>query len=341
MASNTTTPAEEAVSQRSSNSDSRAALFERLVPMLRCLRCKGVVAVHPSGLQCRKCSSVFPITNGVLRFVESQGYAGNFGFEWGKYARTQLDGEISNLSERQFIESTGFSPAELQGKWVLDIGCGMGRFADVASRWGANVVGIDLSLAADVAARNLCSRDNVWICQASVLNLPFLEQSFDYIYSIGVLHHTPDCEQSFKCLPKLLKPGGSIAIWLYSAYVRWYRMSDVYRKLTTKLSPKSLHALCVAIDPLYYIHRGLRWIPGIGSVLSGALSYAVPMNMNPSREWRLLDTFDWYSPVYQSKHTYEEVFRWFEDCGLEDLHVLYRPIAVRGTKPLSHQGCVS
>ena len=178
------------------------------------------------------------------------------------------------------------------------------------------------------------SRDNVWICQASVLNLPFREQSFDYIYSIGVLHHTPDCEQSFKLLPKLLKPGGSIAIWLYSAYVRWYRMSDVYRKFTTKLSPKSLHALCVGDRSALLrasriaIHSGHRFF------LQRNARYAVPMNDNPKREWRLLDTFDWYSPVYQSKHTYEEVFRWFEDCGLEDLHVLYRPIAVRGTKPL-------
>ena len=336
MASNTTAPAQGPESQIIKVKESRAAHFERLLPLLRCLRCKGELALNGNGLQCRTCSTVFPITNGVLRFVESQGYAENFGFEWGKYARTQLDNEISDLSERQFIESTGFSAAELRGKWILDIGCGMGRFAEVASRWGANVVGIDLSLAADVAARNLSSRENVWICQASVLNLPFLEQSFDYIYSIGVLHHTPDCEQSFKCLPKLLKPGGSIAIWLYSAYVRWYRMSDIYRKVTTKLSPKSLHTLCVVFDPLYYVHRGLRRIPGIGSLLSGALAYIVPMNMYPSREARLLDTFDWYSPVYQSKHTYEEVFRWFEDCGLEDLHVLYRPIAVRGTKPLSH-----
>jgi 2-polyprenyl-3-methyl-5-hydroxy-6-metoxy-1,4-benzoquinol methylase len=334
MASNTTISAEEPISQTAGKADSREQHFERLLPMLRCLRCKGDLGIHQGAVQCKSCANIFPITNGVLRFVESQGYAENFGFEWGKYSRTQLDNEVSGLSERQFVESTGFSPAEIKGKWILDIGCGMGRFAEVASRWGANVVAIDLSLAADVAARNLSSRENVWICQASVLNLPFREQSFDYIYSIGVLHHTPDCEQAFKLLPKLLKPGGSIAIWLYSAYVRWYRMSDVYRKFTTKLSPKSLHALCVATDPLYYVHRGLKFIPGIGSFFSGMLAYAFPMNDNPKREWRLLDTFDWYSPVYQSKHTYEEVFRWFEDCGLEDLHVLYRPIAVRGTKPL-------
>ena len=82
--------------------------------MLRCLRCKGDLGLHDNGVQCRNCATIFPVTNGVLRFVESQGYAENFGFEWGKYSRTQLDNEVSNLSERQFVESTGFSPEELQ-----------------------------------------------------------------------------------------------------------------------------------------------------------------------------------------------------------------------------------
>jgi len=303
--------------------------------MLRCVHCGGDLAVESAALRCRRCSAAYPVTDGVLRFVDSEAYAGNFGFEWNKYSRTQLDSEVSNLSERQIREYTGFTPADFEGKWVLDVGCGMGRFAEVASRWGANVVGIDLSRAADVAAKNLASRENVWICQASVLNLPFMERSFDYIYSIGVLHHTPNCEESFKFLTRLLKPGGSVAIWLYSGYNRWYRMSDIYRRFTTKLSPRALHALCVAVDPLYYVHRGLLRVPGVGSTLSGILQYVLPMNLYPSREARLLDMFDWYSPVYQSKHTYEQVFRWFEDCGLTDLRVLRKPISVRGTRPLN------
>ncbi len=53
----------------------------------------------------------------------------------------------------------------------------------------------------------------------------------------------------------------------------------------------------------------------------------------PQWDWRVLDTFDWYSPKYQSKHTYEEVFRWFEGCGLRDLRVLLEPISVQGRKP--------
>ena len=335
MGSNTTAPVQEAVPQTISNQDSRVAHFERLAPMLRCLRCKCELALQNYGFQCRVCSSVFPITNGVLRFVESQGYAENFGFEWGKYSRTQLDNEISNLSERQFLESTGFSPAELKGKWVLDIGCGMGRFAEVASRWGANVVGIDLSLAADVAARNLSARENVWICQASVLNLPFLEQSFDYIYSIGVLHHTPNCEQAVKELPRLLKPGGRLAVWLYSSYNPWYRMSDVYRKVTRRMPQKLLYKLCYGAIPLYGMHQVLRKVPFVGKPTSSLIAWVLPMSFNKDPEWRRLDTFDWYSPWYQSKHSYEEAFRWFESCGMEDLHVAEEPISVNGRRPLA------
>src|SRR5437899_55166 len=116
-------------------------------------------------------------------------------------------------------------------------------FAEIATRWGARVVGIDLSLACEVAAKNLSERQANFF-QADVFKLPFAPESFDYIYSIGVLHHTPDCEQAFKSLPQLLKPGGRIAIWLYSAYNPWYRMSDVYRNWTRRMKPETLHPLC-------------------------------------------------------------------------------------------------
>jgi hypothetical protein len=56
------------------------------------------------------------------------------------------------------------------------------------------------------------------------------------------------------------------------------------------------------------------------------------MSFDSDPDWRILDTFDWYSPWYQSKHTYEEVFRWFESCGIEDLHVAGVPVSVRGRK---------
>ena len=153
------------------------------------------------------------------------------------------------------------------------------------------------------------------------------------IYSLGVLHHTPDCEKAFKQLPGLLKPGGRIAIWLYSAYNPWYRASDFYRRYTRKMSQKSLHRLCKIAVPFYTVDNAIRKVPLIGRLISGTMRMVLPVAQDPDPEWRVLDTFDWYSPWYQSKHTYEEVFRWFESCGLEDLHVANVPISVRGTKP--------
>ena len=110
-------------------------------------------------------------------------------------------------------------------------------------------------------------------------------------------------------LPPLLKPGGRIAIWLYSAYNRWYRFSDLYRKVTRRLPPQLLHKLCYGAVPLYGVHQLLRKIPLVGRPASAALAYVIPMALHRDRNWRVLDTFDWYSPWYQSKHTYEEVFR--------------------------------
>lgn len=305
---------------------------EEVRAILRCLDCQSGLNSGPDGLVCAGCGRQYPLLNGVIRFVGAQEYAGSFGFQWKLYSRTQLDDASSQRSESAFRRRTGFRPEDLKGKLVLDVGCGMGRFAEVATRWGAHVVGIDLSLASEVAAKNLADR-TATIFQADVFKLPFAPGSFDYIYSIGVLHHTPDCEQAFKSLPKLLKPGGRIAIWLYSAYNPWYRMSDVYRKVTRKMAPETLHKFCRLVVPLYSLHQGLKKIPLVGKFTSSALAWAIPMSHNKDATWRVLDTFDWYSPWYQSKHTYEEVFRWFEACGLEDLRVIEQPIAVQGTRP--------
>jgi len=308
------------------------AVAEPVRAILRCLDCQGGLNSDPDGLVCAGCGRRYPLLNGVVRFVGAEEYAGSFGFQWKLYSRTQLDDESTHRSESAFRRRTGFRPEDLEGKLVLDVGCGMGRFAEVATRWGASVVGIDLSLASEVAAKNLAQR-RATIFQADVFKLPFAPASFDYIYSIGVLHHTPDCEQAFKVLPGLLKPGGRIAIWLYSAYNPWYRMSDLYRKATRRMAPETLHRFCRMVVPLYGIHAGLKKIPLLGKPASSALAWVIPMSHDKNAIWRVLDTFDWYSPWYQSKHTYEEVFRWFEECGLENLRVIEQPIAVQGMRP--------
>lgn len=314
------------------STQSYSGLLSRILPILRCPICRSPLQGSDEGVACGGCAHVFPSIGNVIRFVEPSNYANSFGFQWTRFAKTQLDrGEIDQ-SERDFRERTGFTPQDLAGKLVLDVGCGMGRFADIATRWGALVVGVDLSRAAEVAAHNLRDREAVFF-QADVFALPFAPESFDYIYSIGVLHHTPDCERAFKMLPALLKPEGTIAIWLYSGYNKWYRMSDIYRHATSRMSPRLLLGLCQIARPMYHVHRALARVPVVGRPISGALRFLLPTNQATDPTRRVLNTFDWYSPKYQSKHTYEEVFRWFEACGLGSLNVVKQSISVRGTKP--------
>jgi SAM-dependent methyltransferase len=306
-----------------------------LFALLRCPNCRSPLSNSEGGLSCPACGRRFPEVRGVLRFVDEGNYADSFGYQWQRFQRTQLDSAHRNISEVDFAQKTGLKPEDLQGKLILDVGCGMGRFAEVATRWGARVVGIDLSAAAEVAAKNLADREFVAF-QADVFSLPFAPESFDCIYSMGVLHHTPDCEKAVKVLPQYLKPGGTLAVWLYSGYNKWYRFTDQYRKVTHRMSPRVLHSFFrVAVPFFYWLDRGLRVIPVVGKPVAGVVHHVFPVNRHPDAEIRVLDTLDWYSPKYQSKHTYEQVFRWFESCGLESLNVGDVSVGVRGKKPLA------
>ena len=154
--------------------------------------------VETGTLTCVSCDEVYPILRGVPRFVSSDQYVGSFSYEWNRWNRVQLDeANGGNESETTFAEKSGFRPEELRGKLVLDVGCGAGRFLDVASRWGARAVGVDLSFAVEASHKNLGQRPNVAVIQADVFRLPFRTQTFDAIFSLGVLHHSRDTREAF------------------------------------------------------------------------------------------------------------------------------------------------
>jgi SAM-dependent methyltransferase len=316
----------------------RSTIKPDIASLLCCPACRSLLVQRDEGFWCSKCGKVFPSIRGVLRFVDDQNYADSFGYQWHAFSTTQL---LPDYAESNFRRKTGLRLEELKGKVVLDIGCGMGRFAEVATRWGATVIGIDLSSAVEMAARNLEDR-NFLALQADVMALPFAPESFDCIYSIGVLHHTPDAEKAFKNLPQYLKPGGSLAVWLYSGYNKWYRFSDQYRKITHRIPIRRLHAILRILVPVFYwLDYGLRAIPVVGNLLAGIVQYVFPISLVRNPEVRILDTLDWYSPKYQSKHTYEEVFRWFESCGLESLSVAEVSIGVSGKRPVRNSAIPS
>ena len=256
----------------------QSPLSADLQAILRCLSCGSKLdSDQAGGYVCPACKRAYPNVNGIARFVDAQHYAASFGFQWHRYQKTQLDHDELRESDANFLMKTALRPEDLKGKLVLDVGCGMGRFAEVATRWGARVVGIDLSAAAEVAAKNLADRDFVAF-QADVFALPFAPESFDIIYSIGVLHHTPDCEAAVKALDKYLKPGGLLVVWLYSGYNKWYRFSDFWRRYTHKMKPRdsARHPESRGARSSTTCSRCLKKFPLVGRPVAGLIHHVFP-----------------------------------------------------------------
>ena len=84
-------------------------LADRVLEILRCLTCKGTLLQRETGLVCAECGRQYPVVKGVVRFVDTQHYAGSFGFQWLTFRDTQLDTETSRRSEADFRRRTGYS----------------------------------------------------------------------------------------------------------------------------------------------------------------------------------------------------------------------------------------
>ena len=155
-------------------------------------------------LTCAGCSTSFPIESGIPRFVPRDNYASSFGYQWTTFKFVQIDSRSGlPLSERRWYAETGWTKDWLDKKWVLDVGCGAGRFLDVASKAGCDVVGVDISQAIDAAAVTMKGRPNVHLVQASIYELPFRSGAFDGCYCIGVIQHTPAPEEDASQLPSI------------------------------------------------------------------------------------------------------------------------------------------
>jgi uncharacterized protein YbaR (Trm112 family) len=307
----------------------------RLLDLLVCPACKGELVLRAEGpaagdvetgtLTCSACGAAYPIVRGIPRFVGQDAYAESFGDEWHRFRTVQLDSANGTTESADgFALKTGLGPGDVRGRLVLDAGVGAGRYTEVMARWGAEVVGVDLTRAVDAAAENLRALPTAHLVQADIFALPFRDETFDIAYSIGVLHHTPDTAAAFRRVAAMVKKGGQLAVYVYQAAGLARYFSDALRVITTRLPRPLVYYVSAVAIPLSFLHR----LPVVGRLSQTLL----PTNTHPDWRWRWLDTFDWYTPRYQWKHRYPEVLRWFREAGFSDLYVADEPICVRGLK---------
>jgi SAM-dependent methyltransferase len=234
----------------------------RLLALLACPACAGSLEMRDAKadpgcaeeiatgkLTCKSCGSEFPIRGGVPRLLPpglsgvTQKTSAAFGWQWKEFV------ELYNEYEAQFLDWIHpIQPDFFRDKVVLDAGCGNGRHAFYAAKYGAReVVGMDLSDAVDTAYENVGKMPNAHVVQGDINHPPFARAAeggpFDFIYSIGVLHHMPDPEAGFQSLVRFVRPGGAIFAWVYgrenNAVVHGF-INPLRENVTTRIPPSVL-----------------------------------------------------------------------------------------------------
>jgi SAM-dependent methyltransferase len=296
--------------------------------VLACPFCGVALPAGGGSLRCGRCARDYPVVNGIPRFVAAENYAAGFGMQWNKFRATQLDSHSGHdISHERFYRTTGWLPEQLAGKRVLDVGCGAGRFAEVALDAGAEVVALDYSSAVEACRANLPS-PRLQVVQGDIYHLPFTPGQFDFVYCLGVLQHTPDVHRAFLALAPMLAPGGSLAVDLYPKLLRNVLWSKYWlRPFTSKLPPTMLFPLVESlVKVLYPVSRWVGRVPKLGRRLRYAIPIAnyegvYPLDEQQLREWAVLDTFDMLAPAHDHPQTAETLRRWFDEADLVDVEV--------------------
>ena len=275
----------------------------------------------------------FRVVNGVPRFVSERSYVDHFGAQWNRYRLTQLDSytgtSISRERARRCLGQDVWN--NLGGKQVLECGCGAGRFTEVLLGAGAKVTSIDLSSAVDANVLNFPIDGNHRVAQADIKELPFRPQSFDVVFCLGVVQHTPVPEETMAQLYLHVAPGGTLVLDHYTYNVGWYtKTAPIFRAILKRIPPKNAMAITERfVDICLPLHKKVaKMIPARSLVhrVSPVLSYyAVYPELDDKlqREWALLDTYDSLTDWFKHFRTRGQIRRVLECLGADNIWCQY------------------
>jgi len=265
-----------------------------------------------------------------------------FGYEWLRYP-LDLDGEETLT----FFKMVGLGPDAFKNKFVLDAGCGMGRYSRAVNKWVAKVVAFDVSRSVERINDIIKTSYNICPLRANIMALPFKDNIFDIVFSIGVLQHTPNPKEAFINLSRLLKSGGTMCICVYA------RKPKSIRELKQTTLGKDKEILLGRIENIFFkkiifqaylkfrflrseltslirkittrIPKGILYIMALASVPKigrfTLLNFIIPCSSHPDGRVRVIDTFDWYAAPCQSYFREEELISWFKEAGFRSIQV--------------------
>lgn len=289
----------------------------------------------------------YVVDNGIPRLTVSadagqQQTSQAFGYKW-RRRDTYDSPAFKQVSSTWMIEKYGFQSVEEWSRYfsnrsrILDIGCGSGYSSSLwlmTPYWTgkAMYVGVDISTAVDVASERLHSTSNVHFAQADALALPFPDQSFDTVFSEGVLHHTASTREAIHSASRVLTMGGEFHFYVYRRKGPVREFTDDY--IRQQIADLSEEDAWEAMRSLTHLAKVLsendaqiqiqQDIPLLG-ISTGTHSVQrliywnfakLYWNKDLAFEENVHVNFDWYRPRYAHRQTEDELRRWCEDAHL-------------------------
>ena len=247
-----------------------------------------------------------------------------FGNEWNEFNQSELSKQELNSI---FLEYFQIFPWEKLNKNSngFDLGCGSGRWAKCVAPRVGHLHCIDPSDAINVSRLNLKNFNNCSFHQKSVDELPFEDNSMDFGYSLGVLHHIPDTLDGMKkCIAKL-KKGAPFLVYLYYAFDNqpfWYRLiwkvSDFIRNIISKLPFKLKLVLTNIIALLIYLP-----LATISKILKkiGFNIHSFPLSNYHNKSFYTMrtDALDRFGTQLELRFTKKEITFMMNKSGLKDI----------------------
>lgn len=247
-----------------------------------------------------------------------------FGDEWMKFY--EHDDDLVKKGGEEYFDILNENIVN-KNTYALDIGCGTGRWTKYLSAKVGFIEAIDPSQAIFAAEKLLGEIKNVRLSQASIETLPFPDETFDFVMSIGVLHHIPDTRKAMNDCVKKVKKGGYFFVYLYynlekrgPYYTALYKISNLIRKIISRLPGKLKHFVCDVLAIVFYIPFILagRLFKFLGFI---NLAKRMPLHGYQNRSFFMVrnDALDRFGTRLEKRFSAEEIIEMMQSAGLTDI----------------------
>ena len=249
----------------------------------------------------------------------------DFGDEWDTYPQDNLNDELKEIYTRYFsIFPESYLNQESVG---FDMGCGSGRWGKFVAPKVKKLICIDpSSKALEVSKKNLSDFTNCEFINASVQEAPLKDNSLDFGYSLGVLHHVDNTLAALESCVRKLKSGSPFLVYLYYKFDNRsflfkfiWKISDIFRKLISIMPFKIKKFITSVIAIFIYfplarfskllenLHISYEWLP---------LSFYKDFSLYTLKT----DSLDRFGTKIEKRYTREEIKMMMEQCGLENIN---------------------